>query len=165
MCTRIHVYKYTYMWTYIHIHIYIHIHVYTYTPTHFHTCTHTYRIYRHYQSIQTTSMDSVNKPTFSISIKTTCLTLRYPSVTLSVCHSWHFLYTGWRRLIGSPKLQIIFYKRATKYRALLLKMTYKDKGSYGSSPPCTSRISFVTFPMSLSCHHSSLLVYGGGYSQ
>ena len=46
--------------------------------------------------------------------------------------------TGWRRLIGSPKLQIIFHNRATKYRALLLKMTYKDKGSYESSPPCTT---------------------------
>ena len=45
--------------------------------------------------------------------------------------------TGWRRLIGSPKLQIIFYKRAIKYRSLLRKMTYKDKGSYASSPPCT----------------------------
>jgi len=44
--------------------------------------------------------------------------------------------TGWRRLIGSPNLQIIFHKRATKYRALLRKMTYKDKGSYESSPPC-----------------------------
>jgi len=44
--------------------------------------------------------------------------------------------TGWRRLIGSPKLQIIFHKRATKYRAFLRKMTYKDKGSYESSPPC-----------------------------
>jgi len=44
--------------------------------------------------------------------------------------------TGWRRLIGSPKLQIIFHKRATKYRALLRKMSYKDKGSYESSPPC-----------------------------
>jgi len=44
--------------------------------------------------------------------------------------------TGWRRLIGSPKLQIIFHKRATNYRALLRKMTYKDKGSYESSPPC-----------------------------
>ena len=46
-------------------------------------------------------------------------------------------YTGWRRLIGSPKLQIIFHKRATKYRSLLRKMTYKDKGSYESSPPCS----------------------------
>ena len=34
-------------------------------------------------------------------------------------------------------MQIIFHKRATKYRALLRKMTYKDKGSYESSPPCT----------------------------
>jgi len=46
--------------------------------------------------------------------------------------------TGWRRLIGSPKLQIIFHKRTTKYRSLLRKMTYKDKGSYESLPPCTS---------------------------
>ena len=45
--------------------------------------------------------------------------------------------TGWRRLIGSPKLQIIFHKRAIKYRSLLRKMTCKDKGSYESSPPCT----------------------------
>ena len=36
--------------------------------------------------------------------------------------------TGWRRLIGSPKMQVIFHKRATKYRSLLRKMTYKDKG-------------------------------------
>ena len=46
------------------------------------------------------------------------------------------LLTGWRRLIGSPKLQIIFHKRATKHRSLFRKMTYKDKGSYESSPPC-----------------------------
>ena len=30
-------------------------------------------------------------------------------------------------------LQIIFHKRAVKYRSLLQKMTYKDKGSYESS--------------------------------
>jgi len=55
--------------------------------------------------------------------------------------------TGWRRLIGSPKLQIIFHKRATKYRSLLRKMTYKDKGSYESSPPCihTSRLQKTGF--------------------
>jgi len=47
--------------------------------------------------------------------------------------------TGWRRLIGSPKLQIIFHKRATKYRALLRKITYKDKGSYESLPPCSKK--------------------------
>jgi len=47
---------------------------------------------------------------------------------LSCLFSW--------RLIGSSKLQIIFHKRATKYRSRLWKMTYKDKGSYESSPPC-----------------------------
>ena len=35
-------------------------------------------------------------------------------------------------------MQIIFHKRALKYRALSLEMTYKDKGSYESSPPCSS---------------------------
>jgi len=48
--------------------------------------------------------------------------------------------TGWRRLIGSPKLQIIFHKRATKYKSLLQKMTYKDMGSYESSTPCTESV-------------------------
>ena len=43
-------------------------------------------------------------------------------------------HTGWRRLIGSPKLQVIFRKRATNYRALLWKVTYEDKGYYESSP-------------------------------
>ena len=50
----------------------------------------------------------------------------------------HHATTGWRKLIGSSELQIIFHKRATKYRSLLQKMTYKHKGSSESSPPCTS---------------------------
>jgi len=58
---------------------------------------------------------------------------------LCICEAL-YIYTGWRRLIGSPKLQIIFHKRATKYRSLLQKMTYKDKGSYESSPPCTQTL-------------------------
>jgi len=48
--------------------------------------------------------------------------------------------TGWRRLIGSPKLQIIFHQRATKHKSLLREMTYKDKGSYESLPPCTESV-------------------------
>jgi len=56
--------------------------------------------------------------------------------------------TGWRRLIGSPKLQIIFHKRAPKYRSLLRKMTCKDKGSYESSPPC---ITLHTFCGNMTC--------------
>jgi len=41
------------------------------------------------------------------------------------------LCTGWRRPTGCLKLQIIF----TNCRALLRKMTCKDKASYGVSPP------------------------------
>jgi len=43
--------------------------------------------------------------------------------------------TEWCRPIGCLKLQVIFCKRATKYRALWQKMTYQDQVSYGSSPP------------------------------
>jgi len=63
-----------------------------------------------------------------------------PFIYTSCIYKWN---TGWRRLVGSPKLQIILHKRATKYRALLRKMTYKDKGYYESSPPCTSLLSYI----------------------
>ena len=62
-------------------------------------------------------------------------------------------YTGWRRLIGSPKLQMIFHKRATKYRSLLRKMTYKDKGSYESSPPCIISHLMCSEMYSIVCWH------------
>jgi len=45
--------------------------------------------------------------------------------------------TGWRRPIGCLKLQVIFRKIATDYRALLRKMTCKDKASYDSTPLCS----------------------------
>ena len=48
------------------------------------------------------------------------------------------MYTGWRRPIGCLKLQVIFRERATNYKALLRKMTYKDKACYDDTPPCTS---------------------------
>jgi len=35
-------------------------------------------------------------------------------------------HTGWQRLIGCLKLQVIFRKRSTNYRALLRKMTCED---------------------------------------
>ena len=58
--------------------------------------------------------------------------------TFTAIAAAHFTDTGWRRPIGCLKLQIIFRKRATNYRALLRKMTYGDKASCGSSPPCRS---------------------------
>jgi len=48
-----------------------------------------------------------------------------------------YIYTGWRRRRGCLKLQVIFRKRATNYRALLRKITYRDKASYDSTPPCS----------------------------
>ena len=57
------------------------------------------------------------------------------------CTLRHYLisepHSGWQRPIGCLKLYVFFRKRATKYRALLRKMTCKDKASYGSSPPFT----------------------------
>ena len=42
--------------------------------------------------------------------------------------------TGWQRPIGCHKLQIIFRKRATNYRALLREMTCNDNASDESLP-------------------------------
>ena len=44
----------------------------------------------------------------------------------------------WRRPVGCLKLQVIFRRRATNYWALLRKMTFTDKASYGSLSPCTT---------------------------
>jgi len=46
--------------------------------------------------------------------------------------------TRWQRCIGGLEWQVSFRKRATNYWAVLREMTYQDKASYGSSPPCTS---------------------------
>jgi len=74
--------------------------------------------------------------------ESTCLEyirLRY----VCVCRG-EWLGIGWRRPIGCLKLQVIFRKRATNYRALFWKMTYGDKASYGSSPPCIRCIRELT---------------------
>ena len=72
-------------------------------------------------------------------------------------------YTGLQRLIGSPKLHIIFHKRATKYTSLLRKMTYKDKGSYESSPPCITSL-LVTLYTSLLVIFRKSDVYNESFS-
>jgi len=83
----------------------------------------------------------------------------YISMSKSV-YSRMYIHTGWRRLIESPKLQIIFHKRATKYRSLLRKMTYKDKGSYESSPPCiyVTKCVFM-YVYTYLCHKVHTLIY------
>ena len=53
-------------------------------------------------------------------------------------HIYKYVYTlthtGWRRPIECLKLQDSFRKRSPNYRALLQKMTCKDKASAWSSP-------------------------------
>jgi len=43
--------------------------------------------------------------------------------------------TGWRRFIGCLKLHVAFHKKTTKYKALLWKLSYREKTSYAFSPP------------------------------
>ena len=58
--------------------------------------------------------------------------------------TWHFMkcfhVTGWQRCIRCLKFQVSFRKRATNCRARWRKISYKDKASYGSLPPCTSNL-------------------------
>ena len=82
--------------------------------------------------------------------------------------------TGWRRHIGCIKLKVIFRERVANYRALLRKMTYQDKASHGSLPPCIamcgshtsdmtlmsqishdSRLTWLTFDMAHVWHYTS----------
>jgi len=62
-----------------------------------------------------------------------------------LCH-----FTGFARLVRITKMeryteclqsQVIFRHRATNYKTLLRKTTFKDKTSYGSSPPCRPQCS------------------------
>ena len=50
-----------------------------------------------------------------------------------ICCICSCLFTGWRRCIECLKSQVSFRKRATNHKALLRRMTSKDKASYGSS--------------------------------
>jgi len=66
-----------------------------------------------------------------------CVQYTYVTVHMyAFIHLYTNISTGWRRLIGCLKLQVIFRKRATNYRALLRKLTHEHMASYGSSPPC-----------------------------
>jgi len=124
---------------YIYIYIYIYIYLFTCIHTYMYTHKFIYPYIHLYWYIRTWNLTLA---TFEVS-SSICITFFFPVFLVNL--SWSFsliscdlVRTGWRRLIGSPKLQIIFHTRATKYRSLLQKMTYKDKGSYESSPPCRS---------------------------
>jgi len=71
------------------------------------------------------------------------LCLRDYMCDMTHSHLWHVVHTGWQKPIGCLKLQVIFCKRATNYRALLRKMTCEDKASYESSPPCMRGMTYL----------------------
>ena len=106
---RIQVYSFIYVYAFMYTHtIFIDIYVYT-------------RIYVYTHNIHTYS-------------------LMYMHLCIHTQYSYIFIYTrvhtGWRRPIRCLILWITFRKLATNYRALLRKMTQKDKASYESLPPC-----------------------------
>jgi len=51
--------------------------------------------------------------------------------------------TRWRRVLGCLKLQVIFCRRAANSRGCLQKMTYQDKASCDSRPPCNKHVDSV----------------------
>ena len=124
MCIRTHIYIYVYIYIYTYVCIYIYMFTYIccnrrvmsllqLVYTHVHVCAYIYMY-------------------ICIYIYT------HTHLSSCVCIFKNFsIATGWRRLIGCLKLQVIIRKRATNYRALLRKMTYEDKASYDSTPPCT----------------------------
>jgi len=140
----IHIYMYTHVYIYICIHVYMYIHICMYTSLmssalrtgficiHIHVFTHTC-IYIHLYPCMYVHTH-LHVPISDVM----CYTYRFYWNTYTCIH----MYTGWRSLIASPQLQIIFHKRATKYRPLLRKMTYENKGSYESSPPCVCKFVF-----------------------
>ena len=72
---------------------------------------------------------------------THCNTLQH---TATHCNTLHTIDdTGWSRLVGCPKLQVIFRKRATNYKALLRKIACEDKGFYDATTLCRERESSV----------------------
>ena len=110
-----YMYIYIYMYTYVYTHTFLYkcIYAYIYTYTYTHTSMYIYAFAHTY-------MYTTSNPKFRVK-------RRSPN-------------TGRRRPIGCLKLQVIFRKGATDYRALLRKMTYKDKASYDFEAPCTSEL-------------------------
>jgi len=49
------------------------------------------------------------------------ITLRHPVYINDMIQYLRMIYTGWRRVMGCLKLQVVFRKRATMYRALCIR--------------------------------------------
>ena len=113
----------------------------------------TYNTYVHsYTFTYTLSLSSSLPPFFPSSLSRLSLSHIHTPDT----HRCRTSDTGWQRLVGCLALQVIFRKRATNYRALWWKMTYKDKACYDPAPPCSR-----SRPATRSSHvyHMCALIY------
>jgi len=125
--TRTHTHTHTHKRMYIHIYTYMYIYI----------CMYIYKV------INIQKSPNYIRTYITIHNQYTAFSKVVPLIhfllksAVELTHSEQCPCTGWRRLTGSRKVQIIFHKRATKYRSLLRKMTHKDKGSYETSPLCT----------------------------
>ena len=127
-------------------HIHTCKHIFADTP-HIHTCKH---LFTHTTYVQ--KYVDLHTPHHTYSY---ILCLRTPNIYMRA--NMHAnVGTRCRRHIGCLMLQVNFRKRATNYRALLRKMTYKDKAFCGSSPPCMIQVvhRFVNI-----CWHCNNLQY------
>jgi len=107
MCT----YKRKFIRTYVYI--YVLQYMYVCTCKHYtYECIHTQCAYIHMY---------MHAHTYKHTYTQTNMHTNIPTCIQTYIHT--YINTGWRRLIGSSKLQIISHKRATKYRSLLWKMT------------------------------------------
>jgi len=144
----LHISTYTHIYLHISTYIYMYVHISICIYIYLHTSTYTYIYIQRPADIFNTERVCVYLHiSICIYIYLHISTYIYIYLPISTFRDLYpYIYigrsldvgTGWRRLIGSPKLQIIFHKKATKYRSLLRNMTYQDKGSYESSPPCIS---------------------------
>jgi len=115
------------MYTYIHIYLYTHVHIYTYILQH----TATPHVVAGCGILLVSKLLLLCCSVSSYVAVCTCRgdwrgRKREVYIIRQLRVVWQCVCTGWPRLIGSPKLQITSHKRATKYRSLLQKMTYKD---------------------------------------
>jgi len=124
-CTHTHTCTLIYTYTYIYIYIRTHVHIYIHTYTSSHVTAAAGRSWTHNSLHQ----QNRRRGSFRQGPGTQQVTCNYICMRKKqlICN----MHTGWPRLIGCLKLQIIFCKRATDYKALLRKMTYKDKASMG----------------------------------
>jgi len=119
-----------------------HTHTYAHTYTHIHT-HHTHNTHTH-THIVSTWMSRVNESCQKGMLRKSIFHVTQINLSLHT-YEWVMPHIEWVMSMSHvthmnkscPAYH--FHKRATKYGSLLRKMTYQDKGSYESSPPCISQ--------------------------